>query len=112
MLCPGNTLDNLGAVGTDVLECGSLLPPSSRQLSHSAQSSYSPTDASPRQGGGEPPHVHVDRENLSAKFWLAPVGLARNMGFAAHELYRIESLVERHREDLLEAWNGYFGPES
>ena len=26
----------------------------------------------------EPPHVHVDRDNLSAKFWLRPVALARN----------------------------------
>jgi len=23
--------------------------------------------------GGEPPHVHVQRENMVAKFWLAPV---------------------------------------
>ena len=32
--------------------------------------------------GREPPHVHVDREDRSAKFWLEPVGLARNFGFA------------------------------
>src|SRR6266851_10017378 len=29
----------------------------------------------------EPPHVHVDRDDQSAKFWLAPVALARNLGF-------------------------------
>jgi hypothetical protein len=57
----------------------------------------------------EPPHVHVDREELSAKFWLQPVELARNLGFAAHELRRIELLVEENQEELLEAWNGYFG---
>jgi len=28
----------------------------------------------------EPPHVHVDRDDLSAKFWLDPVTLARNSG--------------------------------
>lgn len=27
---------------------------------------------------GEPPHVHVDREGFSAKFWLDPITLARN----------------------------------
>ena len=27
----------------------------------------------------EPPHVHVDRDDLSAKFWLDPVALARNL---------------------------------
>ena len=25
----------------------------------------------------EPPHVHIDRDDLSAKFWLSPVTLAR-----------------------------------
>ena len=32
----------------------------------------------------EPPHIHVDRDDLSAKFWLQPVGLARNLGFLPH----------------------------
>jgi len=57
----------------------------------------------------EPPHIHVDREDMSAKFWLRPVALARNVGFAARELRRIESLVEQHGDEFLEAWNGYFG---
>ena len=57
----------------------------------------------------EPPHVHVDRDDLSAKFWLDPVGVARNFGFPARELNVIESFIEQHRLDLLEAWNGYFG---
>jgi hypothetical protein len=29
----------------------------------------------------EPPHVHVDSDDQSAKFWLDPVALARNLGF-------------------------------
>jgi hypothetical protein len=29
----------------------------------------------------EPPHVHVDRDDLSAKSWLDAVSLARNFGF-------------------------------
>lgn len=57
----------------------------------------------------EPPHVHIDRDNLSAKFWLEPVDLARNMGFSAKELRRLQSLVTDHQTELLEAWNGYFG---
>jgi len=59
----------------------------------------------------EPPHVHVDRDERSAKFWLDPVGLARNLGFSAHELTRIQELVQRNRVELLEAWNGYFGDQ-
>ena len=57
----------------------------------------------------EPPHVHVERDDLSAKFWLDPVALARNFGFAARELNALESLVQANRDLLLEAWYGYFG---
>jgi hypothetical protein len=46
----------------------------------------------------EPPHVHVDRDALSAKFWLKPVGLARNFGFNAGELGRIEAIIEEHQQ--------------
>ena len=58
---------------------------------------------------GEPPHIHVNRDREIAKFWLDPVGLAKNRGFASHELNRIEELVSTHRETLLEAWHDYFG---
>lgn len=57
----------------------------------------------------EPPHVHVDRDSLSAKFWLNPIGLARNLGFNARELRQIEKLIGKHRAKFLEVWNGYFG---
>ncbi len=57
----------------------------------------------------EPPHVHVDRDNLSAKFWLEVVGLARNRGFAARELRQLEDIVTANREKFLEAWHEYFG---
>ncbi|MHB1037857.1 MAG: DUF4160 domain-containing protein [Pirellulales bacterium] len=59
----------------------------------------------------EPPHIHVDRESLTAKFWLQPVGLARNLGFKANELRAVLALVQEHQADFLEAWNGYFGIE-
>lgn len=58
---------------------------------------------------GEPPHVHVDRDDQSAKFWLGPVTLARNLGFGAAELRRVQRLVEEHELRLLEAWHDYFG---
>jgi hypothetical protein len=45
----------------------------------------------------------------SAKFWLEPVGLARNMGFTGRELKRIGIIIESNRTFLLEAWHGYFG---
>ena len=57
----------------------------------------------------ELPHIHVDREDLSAKFWLDPVQLARNFGFRANELRTIQSTVNGHRKEFLEAWNEFFG---
>lgn len=58
----------------------------------------------------EPPHVHVDRGEASAKVWLDPVALARNLGFRPNELTRILALIREHRTQLLEAWHGHFGP--
>lgn len=57
----------------------------------------------------EPPHVHVDRDDASAKFWLDPVQLATNFGFRAHELREIQLTVAGRRVRLLEAWNEFFG---
>ena len=57
----------------------------------------------------EPPHIHVDRDELSAKFWLDPVQLARNFGFRAHELRAIQSIVTEHSGEFQEAWNEFFG---
>lgn len=50
----------------------------------------------------EPPHVHVDRDAASCKFWLAPVALASNLGFRSHVLRTIERLIEVSIDDLLD----------
>jgi hypothetical protein len=57
----------------------------------------------------EPPHVHVDRGSESAKFWLEPASLARNVGFSAKELGDLLRFVRDNREHLLESWYGFFG---
>ena len=57
----------------------------------------------------EPPHIHVDRDDQTAKFWLAPFALARNLGFGAAELRQVQRLLEAHELQLLEAWHEYFG---
>lgn len=58
---------------------------------------------------GEPPHIHVQRERLLAKFWLKPVSLAGSSGFAAPELNKLLGLVEAHQQIFVEAWNEFFG---
>ena len=57
----------------------------------------------------EPPHVHIDRDDLSAKFWLQPVGLERNLGFSSQDLRQLQKLVIRHQAALWKAWHGHLG---
>ena len=62
--------------------------------------------------GSEPPHIHVERDQSTAKFWLDPVQLARSRGFRSHELNGMRALVIAHRITFKEAWNGHFGTET
>ena len=55
----------------------------------------------------EPPHVHVERDEHTAKVWLAPVRLARAGGFRPVELREILRHVEENEDKLLEAWDGF-----
>ncbi len=57
----------------------------------------------------EPPHIHVDARACSAKFWLQPVALARDVSFAAKEMAELLSHVRQRQVAFLEARNGYFG---
>ncbi len=61
---------------------------------------------------GEPPHVHVDRDDQSAKFWLNPVGLARNLGYSPRDLRQIEEAIREHQPELLEAWYVHVGRQT
>jgi hypothetical protein len=56
----------------------------------------------------EPAHIHVERGEELAKFWLEPVRLQRSTGFGRVELARVHRLVVTHRERLLRSWHEYF----
>lgn len=56
----------------------------------------------------EPPHIHVERERMKAKFWLNPVRLQSSGGFSRSEINRIHRLVDENREFLLRSWNEFF----
>ena len=56
----------------------------------------------------EPPHIHVDRDDALAKFWLDPVMLERSVGFPRGELHTLQSLVQQHATEFLRAWHEYF----
>jgi hypothetical protein len=59
---------------------------------------------------GEPPHVHVERDNRVAKFWLDPVRLQRTGGLTRQEIRRIERIIEENQALLMEEWNVRFNP--
>ncbi|MHB0972429.1 MAG: DUF4160 domain-containing protein [Thermoanaerobaculia bacterium] len=61
---------------------------------------------------GEPAHIHVSRDQATAKFWLKPVRLGYNFGFNARDLRAIEGIISGNERALVEAWNGFFNPES
>jgi hypothetical protein len=55
----------------------------------------------------EPPHIHVRAAESECKFWLAPIALAKNRGFAPHALRDIERIIYEHRDYLLQKYHEY-----
>ncbi len=56
----------------------------------------------------EPAHVHVERDDGEAKFWLEPIRLEHSYGFRSKEIHRIHRLVEEHQQQFLESWDEFF----
>jgi len=56
----------------------------------------------------EPAHIHIEREDKVAKFWLDPVRLQSSGGFSRNEILRIQRIVGEQQSLLREAWNAYF----
>lgn len=57
----------------------------------------------------EPHHIHVERDDKVAKFWLDPIRLQNSYGFNRQEINRIQDIIQEHQKQLMEAWNDYFG---
>ena len=63
-------------------------------------------EGSPR----EPAHIHVEKQDMEAKFWLRPeVGLAYNDGYDARVLRELTGIVQKNRDRMERAWNDFFG---
>ncbi len=56
----------------------------------------------------EPPHIHIDRDRFSAKFWLEQITLAHNLGFRQKEIKLLQDLVINHQQLFLDRWHEYF----
>jgi len=57
---------------------------------------------------GEPVHIHVEKDDAYAKFWLKPVRLAKSKGFSATDLGRIRGMIEKHRGLFERRWHEFF----
>ena len=57
---------------------------------------------------GEPAHIHIQRDNSLAKFWLKPIALASSTRFSPTELRKLQQLVAENKDGFLEAWNECF----
>ena len=53
-------------------------------------------------------HVHVEKGEKYAKFWVQPTSLAYNHKFNVPELNLIVRLIEEHKSKIEEKWNEYF----
>ncbi len=56
----------------------------------------------------EPSHIHVERDNCEAKFWLDPVRFVSSHGFSGSEINKIEGLIVENQHALLDSWNEFF----
>ncbi|MBN2864331.1 MAG: DUF4160 domain-containing protein [Bacteroidales bacterium] len=55
--------------------------------------------------GNEPVHIHIEKAERYAKFWLDPLCVVINYGFTGKELREI---IERNELVIREKWNEYF----
>jgi Domain of unknown function (DUF4160) len=58
--------------------------------------------------GDEPRHVHVRRGDAQVKIWLHDLSIARSYDVNARDLAAIVGMVRDRRDELTEAWDGYF----
>ena len=56
----------------------------------------------------EPPHVHVQRDNQIAKFWLDPVTLERSGGMRRSDIRQVERIIEENQASFLREWDVRF----
>ena len=59
--------------------------------------------------GNEPPHVHVEKGDGIAKFWLRSVRLHWFRGLKVKELSRAREIVVTNRDAFQARWNEHFG---
>ena len=61
----------------------------------------------------EPPHIHVEKAEGAAKFWLHPdVELAWSIRFRGRDVSKLQAFIEERQVWFLEKWNEHFENET
>lgn len=57
----------------------------------------------------EPIHIHIEKAEGNAKFWLEPVNEEYSYGFTASQKKEIKHIIHNNKQQLINSWNEYFG---
>jgi len=55
-----------------------------------------------------PVHIHIEKDNKTAKFNLEPLSLVRSRKFNASEIKEIHNFIKNNLEFLKQKWDAYF----
>lgn len=55
-----------------------------------------------------PIHIHIEKDNRTAKFEILPTILIKSRKFNASEIREMRSLVDENSELIKNKWNEYF----
>jgi hypothetical protein len=58
--------------------------------------------------GNEPVHIHIEKADSYAKFWIDPLFVSVNHGFTSKELREIGELIDKHEALIKDKWYEYF----
>jgi len=58
--------------------------------------------------GAESAHIHVEKAECYAKFWLDPVRIEADYGFNSKQLREILVIIEKNIPLLTNKWNEHF----
>ncbi|HET6512849.1 MAG TPA: DUF4160 domain-containing protein [Candidatus Kapabacteria bacterium] len=57
---------------------------------------------------GEPPHIHVEKDEAEAKYWLLPVSEVFADGFTKAQLRFIRETITENRDLFVNSYHAYF----
>ncbi len=58
--------------------------------------------------GNEPVHIHVEKGEATAKYWLDPISEAYNRRFTKAETRNIIRIIGEHQDHFKQQWDEYF----